>query len=187
MVQRCIVTPGNDFTVNCDPGSSLNVELWPRVMVQRWIVNPVLIPRLIVSRGWGHNSTWNSDPGSQFNLEFWPGVTFWSIYISSTRGIATTRRCQHSTAKKGHNSTKIHWILTPGHYSIGVHILSYTGTAYPHLILSWPQMAFVGRLEILYKQQPMKYPLLWGFLSLHGISRSLELKTVQFLWKNPDY
>ena len=86
MILRWKVTPGLDSTLkyicmtlglnstlNCDPESWLNVELWPGlgITIQRWFVTR------------GHNSTWNFDPGSQINVEFWP------VYISSTRGIAT--------------------------------------------------------------------------------------------------
>ena len=128
--------PDQDFTLHCNPGSWFHVELWPRFLIQRWIVTP------------GLNSTLTCDPksnydlglGSQFNVEFWPGVII-------KRGILN----------QGHNSTwnsdpstyllpmelrlknvskfnsvikiqqlrrviiqqKIHWILTPGWYSIG--------------------------------------------------------------------
>ena len=130
MIPRWILTLGHDSTLNTDPGSWFHVELWPQVLILRWIV----------TRGRDHISTWNSDPGSQFNVEFWPGVTI-------QRGIFT----------RGHNSTwnsdpstyllpvelrlnkvskfngaikiqqlgrviiqrKIHWIVTPGQYSIG--------------------------------------------------------------------
>ena len=83
-IPRWIVTPGQNSTLNCDPGSEFHVEMWsrPRVTIQREI------------RTWGHNSTWNHDPGSTFNVESWPGV-------SIQRGIMT----------RGHDST---WNYDPG-------------------------------------------------------------------------
>ena len=102
------MTPTHESTLNCDLGlgSQFNVGFWPGVIIQRGILIR------------GHNSTWNFDPGSEFNVEFW------TVYISSTRGIVTQegveiqQRDQNSTAKEGHNSTKIHWILTPGRNSM---------------------------------------------------------------------
>ena len=35
MIQRWIVTPGLDFTLNYDPRSEFQVELWPLVIIQR--------------------------------------------------------------------------------------------------------------------------------------------------------
>ena len=88
--------------------------MWPRLIIPRWIVIQVLIPRW--SKTPGLNSTLNCDPGSWFNFKlssyigitiqrgiltqghnstwnFDPGlqfnVEFWPVYISSTRGIAT--------------------------------------------------------------------------------------------------
>ena len=138
------MTPGHKSTLNCDPRLRFHVELWPRVMVPRWIVTSDLDstlncdPKLNCDLGlgsqfnveflpWGQNSTWNFDPGFQFNVEFWP------IYISSTRGIATQagvkiqQRDQVSTAKEGHNSTKNPLNIDPGSvFNWGVKILSYT-------------------------------------------------------------
>ena len=124
------LTPGHDSTLHFDPGSEFHFELWPRVMIPRWIMTS------------GPNFTLNCDPrsGSHFNVKFWSRVTI-------QRGILT----------QGHNSTwnsdpstyllpvelrlnkvskfngaikiqqlgrviiqrKIHWIVTPGRYSMG--------------------------------------------------------------------
>ena len=165
IIQRWIVTPGlnstlncypghnymlnwntdQDFLLYCDPGSWFHIELWPRVLIPRWIVTP------------GLDSTLNCDPmlncdlglGSQFNVEFSSGVIIqrrfdpgslfnvelWPVYISSTRGIATRegvkiqQRDQNSTAKEGHNSTKNPLNNDPGSvFNWGVKILSYTGS-----------------------------------------------------------
>ena len=113
------MTLGLNYTLNCDPESWLNVELWPGlgITIQCWILTR------------GHNSTWKFDPGSQFNVEFWP------VYISSTRGIATQdgvkiqQRDQNSTNKEGQNSTKNPLNIDPGSvFNRGVKILSYTGS-----------------------------------------------------------
>ena len=98
-IQCGIMTPGQNFTLNYDPGhsstlncdlnpgSQLNVESWLGVKIQRWI------------RTWGHNSTWNKDPGSQFNR----GSKF---YPSGGRNTMTP-------CLGGRNSTwKIRWILS---------------------------------------------------------------------------
>ena len=138
MIPRWKVTPGLDSTLNitlglnstlnCDPESWLNVELWPGLGSQ---FNMEFWPGVIIQHGIltrGQHSMWNFDPGSQFNVEFW------SVYISSTRGIATQdgvkiqQRDQNSTAKEGHNSTKNPLNIDPGSvFNRGVKILSYTG------------------------------------------------------------
>ena len=124
------MTPDLDSTLNYDPGSEFLVVLWPRVIFQR----------LIVTLELDHNSTWNSDTGSQLNVEFWHGVTIQREIL--TRGNNSTWISDLSTyllpvelrLKKvsKFNSVikiqqlsrviiqrKIHWILTPGRYSIG--------------------------------------------------------------------
>ena len=65
-MQRGIMTPSQNATLNYDPGyssildcdpnpgSQLNVESWLGVTIQCGI------------KTLGHNSTWNKDPGSQF-------------------------------------------------------------------------------------------------------------------------
>ena len=60
---RWIVTPGQNSTLNCDPGSKFHVELWPRARIPHWIVIRISC----------HNLTLNHDSGSQFNVEFRPG------------------------------------------------------------------------------------------------------------------
>ena len=109
-ISRWIVTPGHDSTLNCDPGSWFHVELWHQFKL--WSGIGITIQCGILTRG--HNSTWNLDPVSQFNVEFWP------VYISSTRGIAIQegvkiqQRDQYSIAKLGHNSTKNPLNIDPG-------------------------------------------------------------------------
>ena len=127
--------PGQDSTLKFDPGSWFHVELWPKVLIPRWIMTPGLDSMLNCDpASWfniklwsrigitiqcgiptrGNISTWNFDLGSQFNVEFWP------VYISSTRGIATQEGVniqqfdQNSTAKEGHNSTKNPLNIEPG-------------------------------------------------------------------------
>ena len=63
---------GQNSTLNCDPGSKLHFELWPRVRIPHWIVIPIPGHNLSL----GHNSTCNQDPGSQLNVESWPGSQF---------------------------------------------------------------------------------------------------------------
>ena len=184
IIQRWIVTPGHNSTLNCDPGhdSTLNcgpdqdftlnydpgswfhVELWPRVMIPRWIVTPgldstlncdtklncdlgfgskfnvefwpgVIIQREIWTRG--HNSTWNSDP-STYLLP----VEFRLKKVSKFNSVINIQQLRRVIIQR-----KIHWILTPGRYSIGgVKILSYSGllhfyfsiyTILPGLLLVW--------------------------------------------------
>ena len=128
IIPRWIVTPGLDSTLNYDPGSEFLVVLWPRVIFQR----------LIVTWELGHYHYINT--GSQFNVEFWHGVTIQREIL--TRGNNSTWISDPSTyllpvelrLKKvsKFNSVikiqqlsrvtiqrKIHWILTPGRYSIG--------------------------------------------------------------------
>ena len=112
------IDPGHDSTLNCDPGfgsqsmwnsdpgsyfnvafwswSLFHVELWPRIIIPRWIVTRVygelcigtkfhgelwpwvLIPLVWISR-WiltpSHDSSFINEMAlwSQFNLEFWLG------------------------------------------------------------------------------------------------------------------
>ena len=54
LIPRWIMTPGLESTLNVDPKSWFNIELWPAIgiTIQWWIVTR------------GHDSTWNIDPGS---------------------------------------------------------------------------------------------------------------------------
>ena len=85
---------GQNSTLNCDPGSKIHVEVWPRVRIPHWIV--IQIPGQNLS--WGHNPTWNKDPGSHFNVESWPGVII-------QRGILNRVTIQRGIMTWGHNST----------------------------------------------------------------------------------
>ena len=88
------------------------VELWPRVITQRWIVT--LGPDSTVNCDPDKDFTWNCDPGSWFNVELWPklncnlelgsqfNVEFWPGVIIK-RGILTP----------GDNST---WNFDPSTY-----------------------------------------------------------------------
>ena len=128
-IPRWIVTPGHDSTLNCDPGSCLHVELWPQVLISRWIVtrgrdhifnvkfwSRVTIQRGILTRG--HNSTWNSDP-SAYLLP---------VELRLNKVSKIQRRDQNSTAREGHYSTKNLLNSDPGSvFNGGVKILSYTG------------------------------------------------------------
>ena len=87
-IQRWIMTPGQNSTLNCDPnprsqfysGSQFNVESRPGVTIQRGIMTQGpnstwnLDPGLNSTWTRGHNSTLSYDPGSQFNVELWPRV-----------------------------------------------------------------------------------------------------------------
>ena len=86
-IQRGIMTRGHNSTLNYDPGSQFNVELWPRVKISRWIMTRIIVPNLIVIQFQGHNWTLNHVSGSQFNVELRPWVII-------QRGIKT----------RGHNS-----------------------------------------------------------------------------------
>ena len=130
MISRWILTPGQDSTLNFDPGSEFHVELWPRVMIPRWIMTP------------GPNFTLNCDPrsGSHFNVKFWSRVTIQRGIL--TRGHNSTWNSDPSTyllpvelrlnkVSKFNGAIKIqqlgrviiqrkiHWIVTPGRYSMG--------------------------------------------------------------------
>ena len=63
-IPRWIMTPGLNFTLNCDPESWFNVQLWYGILmiIQCWTMTRVIIQREILKRG--HNSTLNRDPGS---------------------------------------------------------------------------------------------------------------------------
>ena len=129
MIPRWILTPGHDSTY-FDPGSEFHVELWPRVMIPRWIMTP------------GPNFLLNCDPrsGSHFNVKFWPRVTIQHGIL--TRGHNSTWNSDPSTyllpvelrlnkVSKFNGAIKIqqlgrviiqrkiHWIVTPGRYSMG--------------------------------------------------------------------
>ena len=105
--------PGHNSTWNFDPGSQFHVELWPRVITQRWIVTPGHDSTLncdpdqdfTVNFDPGHDSTLNCDPGSWFHVELWPQVKLWP-------GIGITIQCGILT--RGHNST---WNFDQGHNS----------------------------------------------------------------------
>ena len=70
-------------------GSQFSVEFWPGVMIQRGILTR------------GHNSTWNSDPSTYFLPVELPLKK-----VSKFNRVIKIQR-------------KIHWIFTPGRYSIG--------------------------------------------------------------------
>ena len=130
MIPRWILTPGHDSTLNFDPGSEFHVELWPRVMIPRWIMTPgpnftlncdprsgshfnvklwsrVTIQRGILTRG--HNSTWNSDP-STYLLP----VELRLNKVSKFNGAIKIQQLGRVIIQR-----KIHWIVTPGRYSMG--------------------------------------------------------------------
>ena len=123
------VHPGHNSTLNCNHGSWFHVELWPQVWIPRWIVTP------------NHKSTLNCDLrlGSQFNVEFWPGIIIqcgiltwgynstWnsdpSTYllpvelrlkkVSKFNSAIKIQQLRRVTIQR-----KIHWILTPGQFSM---------------------------------------------------------------------
>ena len=162
LIPRWILTPSHDSTLNCDPGfgSHFNVEFWPGVIIQRRILirgynstlnydprswfNVKLLPEVWIQR-WIvtpiHDSTLNSDLelGSKFNVEFWPGVIIqrgtltWGHNLTSNSEPSAYLLCVELRLKKvsKFNSVikiqqlrrviiqrKIHWILTPGRYSM---------------------------------------------------------------------
>ena len=75
-------------SLNCDLVSSFHVELWPQVIISRWLLTPI------------HYSTLNFDMafGSQFNVESWPGVII-------QRWILTRDHYSSLNCDPGHNST----------------------------------------------------------------------------------
>ena len=105
MIPRWIVTPGLDSTLNCDPelncdlglGSQFNVQFWLGVIIQRWILTR------------SHNSTWNSDP-STYLLP----VELRLKKVSKFNSVIKIQQLRRVIIQR-----KIHWILTPGRYSIG--------------------------------------------------------------------
>ena len=130
MIPRWILTPGHDSTLNFDPGSEFHVELWPRVMTPRWIMTSgpyftlncdprsgshlnvkfwsrVTIQRGILTRG--HNSTWNSDPST-----YLPPVELRLNKVSKFNGAIKIQQLGRVIIQR-----KIHWIVTPGQYSMG--------------------------------------------------------------------
>ena len=130
IIPRWIVIPGLDSTLNCDPGSWFHVEVRPQVSIQRWIVTPShdstlnchlvlgsqfnveFWPRVIIQRGIltrGYNSTWNSDPSS-----YLVPVELRLKKVSKFNSVIKIQQLRRVTIQR-----KIHWILTPGRYSIG--------------------------------------------------------------------
>ena len=130
IIPRWIVTPGHDSTLNFDPGSEFHVELWPRVMIPHWIMAPgpnftlncyprsgshfnvkfwsrVTIQRGILTRG--HNSTWNSDPSTYLQP-----VELRLNKVSKFNGAIKIQQLGRVIIQR-----KIHWIVTPGRYSMG--------------------------------------------------------------------
>ena len=129
-IPRWNVTPAHNSTLNCDPGSWFHVEVRPQVSIQRWIVTPShdstlnchlvlgsqfnveFWPRVIIQRGIltrGYNSTWNSDP-STYLLP----VELRLKKVSKFNSVIKIQQLRRVTIQR-----KIHWILTPGRYSIG--------------------------------------------------------------------
>ena len=106
-IQRLIVTPNHDSTLNCHLvlGSQFNVEFWPRVIIQRGILTR------------GYNSTWNSDP-STYLLP----VELRLKKVSKFNSVIKIQQLRRVTIQR-----KIHWILTPGRYSIGGSKFRHTG------------------------------------------------------------
>ena len=129
-IPRWNVTPAHNSTLNCDPGSWFHVEVRPQVSIQRWIVTPShdstlnchlvlgsqfnveFRPRVIIQRGIltrGYNSTWNADP-STYLLP----VELRLKKVSKFNSVIKIQQLRRVTIQR-----KIHWILTPGQYSIG--------------------------------------------------------------------
>ena len=72
-IPRWIMSPGLNSTLNCDPKSWFNVQLWPGILIiiQCGTITRVIIQREILTQGHtstlnchspGHNSTLNCDP-----------------------------------------------------------------------------------------------------------------------------
>ena len=105
MIPRWIVTLGLDSTLNCDPklncdmglGSQFNVEFWPGVINQSGILTR------------GHNSTWNSVP-----CIYLLPVELRLKKVSEFNSMIKIQQLRRVIIQR-----KIHWILTPGQYSIG--------------------------------------------------------------------
>ena len=111
MIPRWIMTPGPNFTLNCDPsGSHFNVKFWSRVTIQRGILTR------------GHNSTWISDPST-----YLLSVELRLNRVPKFNGAIKIQQLGRVIIQR-----KIHWIVTPGRYSMGggggVKILSYRHT-----------------------------------------------------------
>ena len=148
IIQRGIVTPGHNSTLKCDPGSRFHVELLPGPRFHVEKLPRVLIPHWNMTLGL--NSTLNCDPESWLNVELWPGLgvtiqcgfltrghNSTSTYllpvelrlkmVSKFNSVIKIQQLRRVTIQR-----KIHWILTPGRYSIGgVKILSYRHTRFP--------------------------------------------------------
>ena len=114
------MTPGQNSMLNCDPGSWFHVELWPQVPISCWIVDPrsgshfnvKFWPRVTIQHGIltrGHNSTWNSDP-STYLLP----VELRLNKVSKFNGAIKIQQLGRVIIQR-----KIHWIVTPGRYSMG--------------------------------------------------------------------
>ena len=124
-ISRWIVTLGHHSTLNCDPGSLFHVKLWPNLNFDPGFgsqFNVEFWPGVILQRGFltrGHNSTWNSDP----RIYLLP-VELRLKKVSEFNSVIKIQQLRRVIIQR-----KIHWILTPGRYSIGggVKILSYTG------------------------------------------------------------
>ena len=129
-IPRWNVTPAHNSTLNCVPGSWFHVEVRPQVSIQRWIVTPShdstldchlvlgsqfnveFWPRVIIQRGIltrGYNSTWNSDPST-----YLVPVELRLKKVSKFNSVIKIQQLRRVTIQR-----KIHWILTPGRYSIG--------------------------------------------------------------------
>ena len=95
--------------------SRFKIEMWPWVIIPRWIEIRVTSQRYIVTlvKNWS---------GSTIHVELWPGSYFNRNYNQSTPCVLTHEgiriqqrtRAQNSTAKEGLNTTNFDWMLTSG-------------------------------------------------------------------------
>ena len=134
-ISRWIGTLGHDSTLNCDPRSWFHVELWSRVKLWPWIgitsqcgiLTRVIIQRWILTRS--HNSTWNSDPAT-----YLLPVELRLKKVSKFNSVIKIQQLRRVIIQR-----KIHWILTPGRYSIGGQnfILHRNSRPYVTATVSW--------------------------------------------------
>ena len=160
------MTRGHNLTLNHDPGSHFDVELWSGVTTQRGIMIP------------GQNFTLNCDPnpGSQFNVESWVGV-----------------KIQRWIKTWGHKST---WNQDPGHNSTGVKILFVGGVViqWPPVsggrnstwkicwILSTARWIKTPRVEIQWGQNSILHRLQSPMITNNSMSYNLTVPYSRGMW-----
>ena len=184
-ISRWIVTPGHDSTLNCDPGSWFHVELWSQVKLWPGIgitIQWVILTRVIIQRGIltrGHNSTWNSDP-STYLLP----VELRLKKVSNFNSVIKIQQLRRVTIQR-----KIHWILTPGRYSIGGSKFYLTGNSYLKLVRihinSHHLLLYIISMNILLLMNFILNSICMGITELWGMASHWKIQT-ENLWIQQD-